>query len=513
MERRTQKILVYSSLTSGSRIEIEKLLPVNPNLRTTIVYSLAECHSLLQVQRYDIALFVALEELDPQLIRLIKRTKNLSFHRNVQLVAYFREPSKSGLQQALMCGVAQVYLEPIPSRTVRDDLIYLLGHDEVRDTIGRLRIVDKSPILVQSFGRIGYVQVGSHLKLHAEGDLDLQTGQRIQCRLALNPNLESATETFQVEGTGDHNLFYSYEQFYDLTLNREWPSPVSLAGEVVGAKAKVLWFTNDSSGLDAQIDRTKLSLYTSDEHDHASDWYRIDPQVIVIEDITPGQLRKLQDWLRDHPRLDRICLATAADMPAGWLSAAGKKRREILAQIEHKLAGTDPAIPNAQYIARRSKLSRLTFESEGHLVAISHAGLKLHLNVRIAPGAIIRVVRSGNSPFAVYVRIVACEALTGEGFHIYAAFVPKTQNPKAVAPKVLDIYHENVSADLRLTAIHPPEAAARRRHHQVGKALFYIMLMAIIGYSAAAWIPARDIRSQKTAPWQEIRDSIRNAFR
>ena len=106
-------------------------------LKASYVYDIKEFSLLLSQRPYKLVFIVCDEAIEPDTIRFIKACKNVSFQRDASLFVFFFQQNYSGVRQALLAGACQIYLDPVPWRRIREDMLRALNPDETGRTFRR----------------------------------------------------------------------------------------------------------------------------------------------------------------------------------------------------------------------------------------------------------------------------------------------------------------------------------------------------------------------------------------
>ena len=146
-------------------------------LKASYVYDIKEFSLLLSQRPYKLVFIVCDEAIEPDTIRFIKACKNVSFQRDASLFVFFFQQNYSGVRQALLAGACQIYLDPVPWRRIREDMLRALNPDETGRPFARSSPIRATAATVQVYGRLGEVNCRSKFtRWTVESDVSFPEG-------------------------------------------------------------------------------------------------------------------------------------------------------------------------------------------------------------------------------------------------------------------------------------------------------------------------------------------------
>ncbi|MCB9229897.1 MAG: hypothetical protein H6618_09820 [Deltaproteobacteria bacterium] len=508
-------ILIFSR-SSSSRAEAVRRAPVFRQDKITMVQTMDEFKTLFMKISYRLILIFEEDELEKDLIRFIKSSRSIAFHREVLITVWFSRYSENGIRQALMAGATQIYLNPVSESDVIHDLRTLLDGSEIAVAERTFSSTADIHADIQVYGRVNYLSDQGEYECRLESNILVSRGTVLSMYHRIHSDQSVRESKVIVLQSENKNLFYRYDNALFVNL-KDYDRSVVTDQHIARFKTKILWISEQPSVVPHELIAEKsISLYTADFGVDVESLRRINPYVVILHDAMAKVSPHLFEYINQSS--DHILVFTSGESPQINSSvrisdkeAPGKYILQYLAKHPDFL--TKKTDSGKKLIRRESIFSRYYFNFKVKIKGVSSQHLLIVSPIEIADRSLIRLVAGPgkhHQAFSLYLRTCSVKALESGEFEIQAAVVPMTKRLNYLIPDLVYTDQDKKGGAEYLSVL--PVAIRKEKRFRMQMILLILIL---IFFAGIIWMaPDERIRPTKgpLSTYEEAVKSIRDTF-
>ena len=514
-------ILIYSRHPVSHSPTLREITRLS-NDNVSIVNHIDEFKTLLQKIPYRIILICEEDSMQTEMIRFIKSCKNISFQRNVILLVWFTKYNPQGIRQALMAGASQIFLNPIRTALILEDIKSFLQNNHFEFQTGKLKTIPPVTADLQIYGRIGQIpdpaKPDDSSLWRLESNVFIPDADPVQMNHRIHPEGHITNTQVRVTHSDTKNLFYRYANVLYISAPK-FAFPKMKPEHFTHPKIKILWLSpwKDIS-QDTLFSKKIFSVYSSDYSIKKDDLDIISPQILILEKAPDPMPEQISDWTDSASDQLKAIFTLQKNLKSEKLIPCTENlslAEQVI--IYHKKDPTrfhSDKINQPLYIRRESIYSRFFFNFSGKITGVSTRGIRINSPVKIANNAILRIAAGAGKnhrAFSLYVRTTSYRKLKRNLFEITCVTVPYTKNINYLIP---DLFHDHLETAHINENLSVVPTYLRRKTER--KQIYLTVLLIIFFLIAVAWLlPSERINLpiNSFSSFSEVAESIRKAFK